>query len=348
MTTDSVLTVMSSSVVRKHISAILNDGDFALDTPRMLTAKETAKQVLQLSSSSLTNNTAFDLFSTALVEKLQVSTSSFTSRARKKLWTKFHQVRCGEVAALWKDLFVKLCVKKESASDPLFEQYVNEKVLEWTIKEKIDTSPALSEPDELTMDELNTLRYVAGYVPFKLKKRFKKSSHPFKVEFLSCLDTMNNDDGSGSTHDDVDSFETYTKKWISIINRGGLFQINHDVFVFFHSIEFEVRRHLQLLLLQQSLLSKDDIMDEVLNDLDVQQHWSSIATQADVDEDAAQQLLKEIVQLWLTIRGYSASGEFVENYRKCNDKGTKKSVGLRKGLKRKKLDTGAEQLQDKK
>ncbi len=43
------------------------------------------------------------------------------------------------------------------------------------------------ETAELTKDELNALRYIAGFVPFKLTKKFTKSSHPYKDELLLCL-----------------------------------------------------------------------------------------------------------------------------------------------------------------
>ncbi len=66
-------------------------------------------------------------------------------------------------------------------------------------------------------------------------------------------------------------------------------------------------------------------------------HWSSIAVE--LDNDIAQLLLKEIVQSWLNIRGFSAAGSFVERFKQCQEKSTQKAVGFRKGLKRKKLDT---------
>ncbi len=86
-------------------------------------------------------------------------------------------------------------------------------------------------------------------------------------------------------------------------------------------------------MLQQGSLAKEDIIDEVIDDLDVR---SSIAVE--LDNDIAQLLLKEIVQLWLNIRGFSAAGSFVERFKQCQEKSTQKTVGLRKGLKRKKLD----------
>ncbi len=117
-----------------------------------------------------------------------------------------------------------------------------------------------------------------------------------------------------------------------LVDRGGLFNVRQDVFIFPHSVEFQVRQHLT----HHLCCSKEDIIDEVIDDLDVQYHWSSIAVE--LDNDIAQLLLKEIVQLWLNIRSFSAACSFVERFKQCQEKSTQKPVGLRKGLKRKKLD----------
>ncbi len=51
----------------------------------------------------------------------------------------------------------------------------------------------------------------------------------------------------------------------------GLFNVRQDI-----SVEFQVRQHLTSLVLQQGSLMKEGIIDEVIDDLDVQYHWSSI------------------------------------------------------------------------
>ena len=71
------------------------------------------------------------------------------------------------------------------------------------------------ETTELTKNELNALRYVAGFDQFQLKKKFTKSSHPYKNEFLLCLSQMNKD--KGGDVDDDDTFEKYTSEWISLV-----------------------------------------------------------------------------------------------------------------------------------
>ena len=55
------------------------------------------------------------------------------------------------------------------------------------IESKIFPVNVSVELPELSVNELNAMRYVAGYVPFKLEKKFAASSQQYKIEFLSCL-----------------------------------------------------------------------------------------------------------------------------------------------------------------
>ena len=190
------------------------------------------------------------------------------------------------------------------------------------------------EAAELSDNDLNALRYVAGYVPWKLRQKFKKAlcKHPNRKAFLVCLEKMSED----SEEEDDDSYMEYTKKWIRTIDRGGLFRVNDEVYLFFHEIERMVRKFVVKLVNQSTQQEKQEIVDEIVSDDDIQFHWSVISV--DLDHHVGEQLLQEIVQLWLTIRGFSTAGAFVEQYKQITKKSTKKSTSLRKGLKRKKLD----------
>ena len=76
------------------------------------------------------------------------------------------------------------------------------------------------------------------------------------------------------------------------------------------------------------------VIEEVASDDDVLFHWCLISTDID-DEAASQELLRKIVKLWLTIRGFSTAGAYIEYYKKCMVKGVKKNTSLCRGLKRK-------------
>ena len=51
-----------------------------------------------------------------------------------------------------------------------------------------------------------------------------------------------------------------------------------------------------------------------------------------MDEEDNKELLKHVVQLWLTIRGFTLSKEWMEQY-KTQAQATQKKKGLRKQLK---------------
>ncbi len=83
-----------------------------------------------------------------------------------------------------------------------------------------------------------------------LRKSSLKIPTPTKMK---CLRQMNKDKGGNDDDDDddYDTFEKYTSEWISLVDRGGLFNIRQDVFISPHSVEFQVRQHLTSLVLQQ-------------------------------------------------------------------------------------------------
>ena len=70
---------------------------------------------------------------------------------------------------------------------------------------------------------------------------------------------------------------------------------------------------------------------------DVQFSWTLVCTDLD-DEELEAELLNRMVELWLTIRGFSAAGSWMEYYKQCKKEGTKRAHGFRRGLKRKALD----------
>ena len=60
-----------------------------------------------------------------------------------------------------------------------------------------------------------------GYVAFKLMKKYKKAG-----QFVECLSSMTIEGPESSFYD-------YTKEWMKLVDRGGLFNINDNSFMFF-------------------------------------------------------------------------------------------------------------------
>ena len=73
------------------------------------------------------------------------------------------------------------------------------------------------------------------------------------------------------------------------------------------------------------------MIEAVSNDTDVQFHWSMISV--DIADEHAIQLLKEIIGLWVTIRGFSIARAWLEDYKQKSKGSVSKSKPLRKELK---------------
>ena len=64
--------------------------------------------------------------------------------------------------------------------------------------EKTVSDPVSCEYPEITVDEENILRYAAGYVPYKLLKKYKYQSSLIAQSYVECLGNMavNGEDSS--------------------------------------------------------------------------------------------------------------------------------------------------------
>ena len=129
----------------------------------------------------------------------------------------------------------------------------------------------------------------------------------------------------------------YTKEWVERVNRGGLFIISDEAYRLFASIEMAMRSKLTEHLRKQrttedSKEGKLAITDFVIHNDDVQFYWSLISIDIE-NEEANSELLQHIVKLWLTIRGFSISKAWMEDYKGARAICTAKSKALRKELK---------------
>ena len=90
----------------------------------------------------------------------------------------------------------------------------------------VSQAAVLSVPP-LTYEEVNALRYVAGYVCQKVKKNIEASKHVLKEILLLCLMDLCDED------EDVSS----SADWVHAVNRGGLCLVSENTAMLFHEIE---------------------------------------------------------------------------------------------------------------
>lgn len=179
----------------------------------------------------------------------------------------------------------------------------------------------------LSLQEENVINYAAGYVCRAIRKRLERSTNPQKAELILCVMELLGDENDDD--DDEDHSTTQDQEWVNLVDRGGLWHISENTFMVFRALEEGVWKHFSKPTARGlSVGRKDEITDALHDDEDAQFFWS-IAS-AEFDEDSAKTLLKMIVNLWITIRGFSLCSAWIEQYTQL----TKKTIQRLKALRR--------------
>lgn len=98
---------------------------------------------------------------------------------------------------------------------------------------KPENNPSVS-PLAMTPREENGVRYMAGYVAVKMKKKYPAYADFFKSIHISL------DDGL------IDTVQDYTKIWTEQVDRRGLFHVKDSFFDTIREIEMICRKYLDI------------------------------------------------------------------------------------------------------
>ena len=162
----------------------------------------------------------------------------------------------------------------------------------------------------------------------KKMRQYEKKEDEKATQFVECLSNM-------AVVGVESTFYEYTKEWIAAIDRGGLFHINDSAYHLFRAIEEKTRQILPLHL-ANPLNSRDALLEEIKESEDVLFYWSMLSIDIHSPEDA-DELLKSVIQLWVTICGYSLTAAWFEEYKKAHHSSSKKKA-LRKDLRLQQAD----------
>ena len=235
------------------------------------------------------------------------------------MWRKYHSLRTSEAfLSEWKTFLLQAGCPTISS---IFIQFVGHSMFKELVKTKYcpnTTAEGSYVSDDLTHLEYNAIRYTAGYVPRALKKKVAKSHHSNKKDLLLCLNDLSmcdDDDDPGSSAD-----------WIRAVDRGRLIHINNMTFELFLSMEQSIRRCTCVKAGQEL----GDARSQLKEDENILFYWSILT--ANQSNDVSTTILEMVVDLWITVRGFSLAGAWVEEYKITQKKTTQKSKALRKQL----------------
>lgn len=108
----------------------------------------------------------------------------------------------------------------------LLSQNVNRKLFEKVVIRHFSIAPKEDQQKTLYAEEENAIRYIGGFVSHKLLCKYKKEQSGKAGQFVECLAEM-------GVKGPESSFYDYTQAWMNLVNRGGLFVMNDNCFLFF-------------------------------------------------------------------------------------------------------------------
>lgn len=303
---------------------MLEDDSFQLDTPRIRKALAVAKKVRDW---IYANEKEAKFFEDQVLKRMKncFEGGASSSVRREKVWGKYHKLRSSDAyREFWKAFLV--IVGCETVDDPAFYQYISHHMFKRCLMEHFplnnhpQTSVAIP---SLTFEEKNVIRYTAGYVCAKLYKKLRISTG--HGDLFHGIEDMIAEEGDE---------EDVSATWIDIVDRGGLFHVNDMAYAFFVSLEEVVRQYLKIS--EASNMkpgTKDKIVKSILEDENVNLQWSAI--RVELDEKASGTLLSMIASEWITLRGFSFAGSFMELYKLHTKQSLQKSKGIRTKLQNK-------------
>ena len=233
----------------------------------------------------------------------------------EKMCSAFHSISIsGDTQEKVKLLTQRIEVRLFSGS--FFVQYFITEIYRCLIGKKSDllvtqqSVTAIKPVERLGETEEQAVRYVAGYVCFRLQQTFKRQN---TIVGASCSKLI------ASWHlipdDSSKTFLSFTRKWMEKVNRGGLFQITDDVHILFRRMELVVKPCLDKSSINY-LKDVDNIesclVEKVLKNVLVQHSFSKLLESVDNDSIKAM-ITSKLIHSWITIRvnGFVKSYMFI-------------------------------------
>ena len=122
-----------------------------------------------------------------------------------------------------------------------------------------------------------------------------------------------------------------TAKWVNIVDRGGLVHVHNSVYVLFLKMERIIQEALRKDKASDTLPNRKQILlKQVVEDCGVLSAWGDIGVE--IEQSKKTILLTMVANLFITIRGFSFAGSYVELYKQSTKKTLQGSKALRTKL----------------
>lgn len=208
-----------------------------------------------------------------------------------RLWRNFHLFRLSpSTRSMWQACTSSLHLSEDvlKLSDMTL-QLVLKRMMKSIVQQLTVPSGTCSPPTEasLSLRECNILRYIAGYIVFKMKKKFPLHSQSFDNFVVTSFNYIN-----------VSTIDEYSRMWVEQVDRGGLYNVSEGFYCLLREFESVSRLYLDVTRANPPEKLYDVISKDLLSSPAVTTLWSQLSTSF---ESNSCYILKALIKLWLNI-----------------------------------------------
>ena len=160
-----------------------------------------------------------------------LSINSKTVLARMTQCSNIHKVSEDEELAIKWDILINQIECNTSTKNMLLQFIITKMYEKLLLKRNIILFKEEKEivNIQLSKEEQKILRYVAGFIPFSLSKKYKNKSGDVADSVRKLLNSWRDNVNSDATSH---PYLEHTKSWVESKNEGGLFLVNHKFYLF--------------------------------------------------------------------------------------------------------------------
>ena len=258
--------------------------------------------------------------------------NSLSTTAYDKLFLSFHKFSShANLRSLWFETLELLGIFNCKKEGDLLLSFVTRKYLEVLTKKRNKTDKSSMNEDRdstdtqrqhtLTSEEEQTIRYISGYIPFALLKKYEKMKARGNIAAGAFVKLLNSWKLQGD-NSEVADFLSYTDRWINLVNRGGLYEPNDELFLFFRCVESVVLQQIKDIDVQimRDGNMRDNILGWVLNSVKINTAWHGLVKS--MSHEYSDILKRKMLEYWVVIRchGYVKTMSFLLKQAQAVDK----------------------------
>lgn len=256
--------------------------------------------------------TVLDEFTEALLGDLRGTFSEPSGRCplnREKMWRAvFHLRSSATFISRWQNLLQMA----SATSTPILYQHITDLIFRKLICEHYESTSTheSSTSSHVTDNEMNALRYAAGYIVRNVTKKIC-ATPMFKEDLVNCCQKL--------VKVRFECEDTATAEvWTDLVDRGGLWHVKESTFQLMCAFEEEIRKHLNTLSSTGGCTPgvKEKFVGTLMSSEDVQFYWCIVTANFEADDPEVHDcILKMIIQLFVTVRGFAYASSWIEHYK---------------------------------